>query len=464
MKKKIAFYDKPSIMEVLNRTTLEQRSFGNRVGIIGTSLVQHGNTGNSSFKMTTWSKGWWNWVETLYPNMAICPNWYDPTVRAGWEPDGVGTVYFRGLNAGIGGALLPEIAARKKYLVEDVDCDIIIFDGGTNDVSVSTKEEILEARTEIIQYYLDNGKVVIVLPILSRGITAWTTVSGYRQKANWINNKTKDFVRTKDKCFIFDWNEQWVDFNSANGAPKSGYSIDETHFTTLGAYAVGKALGAFIAKLLPEGHKNISSPDDVYHATANPNGNLMANPTLTGTTGTTSSPVTGSTATSYRTLRNTSIGCACAASKEARADGRGTYQVLTFTPSQSAGTDLFYFQTSTTSIAHNLPVGTWVRASIEVDVAAWGGWQGVSMYLRDGATGGIIAYGMEDYAADAWPSEAWKGIIQTPAFQIIDAASTLQWRVQIKVNNAIAGPGVLKIGCTELRPVENPKEIVNYSE
>lgn len=77
---------------------------------------------------------------------------------------------------------------------------------------------------------------------------------------------------------------------------------------------------------------------------------------------------------------------------------------------------------------------------------------------------GIIAYGMEDYSADAWPSESWKGIIQTPAFQIVDAASTLQWRVQVKVNNAIAGPGVLKIGCAELRPVESPKEIVNYTE
>lgn len=467
MKKKTASYAKPSIMEVLNKTTREQRSFGNRVGIIGTSLVQHNNTGNASFKMTTWSKGWWNWVETLYPNMAISPNWYDPTVRAGWEPDGPGTnstVYFRGLNAGIGGALLPEINSRKEYLVEDVDCDIIIFDGGTNDVSVSTKEEILEMRNEIIQYYLDNGKVVIVLPILSRGTTAWTTVSGYRQKANWINNKTKDFVRNKDRCYIFDWNEYWVDFNSASGTPKAGYSIDETHFTTLGAYAVGKALGAFISKLLPEGHKNISSPDDLYDATANPNGNLLTNPTLTGTTGTTSAPVTGSTATGFRTLRNTSIGTACAASKEARADGRGTYQVLTFTPSQSAGSELFYFQTSTTSISHNLPVGTWVRASVEVDVGAWAGWQGVSMYLRDGATGGIIAYGMEDYSADAWPSEAWKGIIQTPAFQIVDAASTLQWRVQVKVNNAIAGPGVLKIGCAELRPVESPKEIVNYTE
>jgi hypothetical protein len=137
---------------------------------------------------------------------------------------------------------------------------------------------------------------------------------------------------------------------------------------------------------------------------------------------------------------------------------------LTFTPNAVAGSELFYFQTSTTSFSHNLPVGTWIRASIEVDVSAWGGWQGISMYLRDGATCGIIAYGMEDYSADAWPSEAWKGIIQTPAIQIIDSSSTLQWRLQVKVNNATAGSGVIKLSMPELRVVESPKTIVNYTE
>lgn len=137
---------------------------------------------------------------------------------------------------------------------------------------------------------------------------------------------------------------------------------------------------------------------------------------------------------------------------------------MTFTPNQVAGSELFYFQTATTDIAHNLPVGTWVRASFEVDVSAWNAWQGVTLHLRDNATGGILSYGMEDYSADAWPSEAWTGVIVTPPFQIINAASTLRWQGRIKIDNSKTGSGVLKIGAPELRVVQSPKTIFNYRE
>lgn len=440
---------------------------GNKVAVIGTSLTQHNNSASAAYKLNTWSKGWLAWAQTLNPGMFVSPVWYDDTIRPGWEPNGPGsnsTVYFRGLNAGIGGAQLADIWARRKYLVENLDCNVVIIDAGTNDVPTSTKEYIVEQRHALADYYLQKGKIVILLPILSRDITSWSSASGYRQKANWVNNQTRTFCTKRNNCYFFDWNEFWVDYNTTTGIPKTGYSPDGTHFSTLSAYVVGKKLGEFLRKILPFSSKNMLSPDDLYDATLNPFGNKMANAFMTGTAGVKDANTTGSVADSMRVLRNSGAGT-CVASKESRADGRGNYQVLTFTPSGSAGTDLWYFQTSTSNIAHGLSVGTWVKASIEVDVGAWAQWRGISMVLRDNATNGIQSYGMEDYAEDSWPSETWTGMIETPAFQIIDASSTLAWRVQIKYNNGITGStGVVKLGAAELRVVEDPKTTVNYKE
>lgn len=435
---------------------------GYRIGVIGTSLVEHHHTANSSLKLASWSRGWLNWAQVLNPGLFVFDVWYDPTVRAGWEPTGPGsTVSFRGLNAGVGGQVLSQIEERKEFLVENLDCDIIIIDGGTNDIAGSTKESIAQARQDLADYYLANGKIVVLLPILARSTASWTTASGYRKKCHWVNRKTREFVSKRNNCFLFDWNEHWIDFNSVDGDPKTGYSPDGTHYSTLSAYAVGKKFGEFLKTILPSpGSKRVTAPDDLYDATLNPLGNKMPNPMLTGTTGTIGTGASGSVATSMRVVRNSGTSTV-ACSKEVRADGRGNYQVMTFTPAGTA-VDLFYLQTSSTDVAHSLPIGTWVRASIEVDCQAWAGWRAVSLHLRDNATGGIIAYGMEDYSEDQWPTESWTGVIQTPPFQIIDAASTLRWRVQIKVAGNAAGTGVVKVGAVELRAVEDPRVTVNY--
>jgi hypothetical protein len=436
---------------------------GNRVALLGTSLMQHHHTANSSFKLSTWSKGPLNWARTLNPGLFDMPAWYDPTVRAGWEPDGVGTVYFRGLNAGIGGAVLSEIWNRRFYLATNVECDVVVIDGGTNDIPTQTKEYIHQMRAALVDFYLALGKKVVLLPILARSTSSWSVASGYRKKAHWVNQQGFDYVAGRNGCYSLDWNKPWVDFNSADGSPKAGYSPDGTHFSTISAYEVGKELGNALKGFLVPRQRAIVAPDDLYDATLNPRGNLMPNPMLSGTAGTVGTGASGSVADNMRVVRQSGAG-AVACSKVARSNGRGNAQQLVITPSGAAGTDLYYFQTAVTSVAHNLPVGTWVRASVEVDCGAWAGWQGITQMLRDGATGGIIAYGMEDYNADAWPAEAWSGVIETPPFQIIDAASTLQWRTQIKTNNAQAGTGTLSIGAVELRPIADPRSLIRYKE
>lgn len=443
----------------VNRTAAQ----GYRLAAIGESLIEHHHTANSSFKLSSWSRGFINWAQVLNPGMFSFDVWFDQTSRTGWEPSGPGsTVGFRGANAGVGGQTSAQILARYSYLVDSIDCDIVVVSAGTNDMTSVAADTIAANRQAMVDAFIAAGKLVILLPVLMRDDVSWTAVSGYRKKCHYVNQKSRELAASRRNCFLFDWNEHWVDFNSTNGNPKTGYSPDGVHFNTLSAYAVGKKFGEFLARILPPGSRRVVAPDDLYDATLNPLGNMAQNPMLTGTSGTISAPVTGNCATNYRVLRNTSVGCACAASKESRADGRGNYQVLTFTPNQVAGTDLFYFQTAVTDVAHGLPVGTWVRASMEVDVSAWAGWQGISMHLRDNATGGILAYGMEDYIADQWPTEAWSGVIFSPPFRITDAASSLRFQPRIKIDNSKTGSGVLKIGAPEIRPCADPRVVLNY--
>lgn len=438
-------------------------SGGYRIGFLGESLVEHHHTANVSRKLSSWSRGFLNWAQVLNPGLFTFDVWYDPTSRPGWEPGAVGSsVFFRGANAGVGGQTSAQILARKEFLLNNIDVDVVVISTGTNSMSTDTKETICAQRDATVDFFLKAGKKVILLPILMRDVSSWTLVSGYREKCNYVNQKAYEMARSRGNVHIFDWNQHWIDFNSVDGNPKAGFSPDGIHFNVPSAYFMGVKFAEFLKTLLPYTPiYNVIAPNDLWSA-SNPQGNKMPNPMMTGTTGTVSAPVTGQVATSFRALRNSAIGCACAASKEARADGRGNYQVLTMTPNQAAGTELFYFQTSSTDIAHGLPLDTWVRASVEVELSAWDGWQGVTLHLRDNAATGILAYGMETYNSDQWPTGGWKGLIQTPAFQLKDAASTLRWMLQIRVDNSKTGSGVIKVGSAELRPVADPRVLLNY--
>lgn len=446
----------------ISKYTPSSAQRGTRIGFIGESLVEHHHTSNSSYKMSSWSRAPLNWAQVLNPGMFLFDAWYDQSVRPGWEPSGPGTtVGFSGCNAGVGGQTSDQIALRKGYFVNNVDVDIVLISTGTNSITNSTAADIHEKRREMVDYYLARGKTVVLFTVLNRSTASWPNTGNYRKKCYHVNQLSRAMVATRKNCFLFDWNEVWVDFTSADGNPRPGFSPDGTHFSTLSAYHIGKKLGEFLKALLPPGSKRVLSPDDKYDATYNPLGNLMANPAMFGTSGTASAPVTGSVADNMRMLRNTGAG-AVACSKETRSDGKGYWQTFTFTPSGVAGTDLYYYQTSVTDIPHGLPVGTWVRGSVEVDCGAWAGWQGITLHVRDTAAAGILAYGMEDYSGDAWPSEAWTGVIQTPPFQIVDATSSNRWQFRVKTKNDAAGTGTLKVGNLELRPVEDPRTIFNY--
>ncbi|MBD9511626.1 SGNH/GDSL hydrolase family protein [Ensifer sp. ENS10] len=442
---------------------------GYRIGVIGTSLVNHNDFGTTSFsKISHSSRGWMSWARFYAQGLFVSPVWYDATVYRGWEPFGTPntTRYFQGLNAGVSGDTGDQIWKRREYLTKNVDCDIVVIDAGTNDyldAATFTKERTQELRERLADYYLSFGKIVILLPILARNTNVLPAGGATRARMHWMNQKTRDFVRSRRSCYFFDWNEAWVDAASANGTPNTGFSADGTHFLPKGGEAVGKAFADFLKTILPAGPKRVTAPDDLFMAGENPRGNILTNAFLTGTAGANGTGATGSVATGMRVER-ISGASTVVNSLEAR-PGRGNYQVMTFTLS-GAAEDKFYFRPSTTDTPHQLAAGDWVQASCEIETNNYAGFVGVSLLCLDLATGGHYSYAMEPYnsgsANERWAAQARSGLLLTPPFQLKAGSTALKWRVEIVLAASVAGSPVVKVGAVELRQVENPKKALNW--
>lgn len=431
---------------------------GRRVAIIGTSLCQLSSYATAT-EISNTSRSWVGWARTLL-NGAICtPIWQDMGLYPGWEVLGnVGTPRgFRGLNAGVSSDRAEGILARAPYLVENVDCDIVIVDCGPNDVSTKTKEEVQSLREQVVDYFLSNGKIVVLLTLPVPSTSYYPAGGMARRSLVWVNQKSREFVLSRENCYLFDWTEQMIDFTSEYGNPKEGFTVDGIHFSPKGAFAVGKALAAFLERLIPPAPRRVWSPEDVFSLSQNPLGNMPANPFMTGTAGTVDTGGSGQVSTSYRGGMGSGSG-SVAFSKTPRADGRGEWQVITVTPDASAaGTAWFRLP----DFAHTLPEGSWVEASVEIEVDGWDGFHAINLTLRDLGASGVTAQACKPYNT-GFPntSESWKGLLIIPAFQV-KAGSMLRWRVEITTVPGTAGTGTVRVGSAECRQVDDPKLLVN---
>lgn len=440
---------------------------GPRMLVIGTSLVQQNDVATSA-KISHWNRGWLTQARFFSRGRFFTPIWSDLRVYSGWEPSGTpgATRGFSGLNGGVSGQTLAQIINRVPLMYAQYNPQLVVLDAGTNDMGVLTKEAIHNGRIWITEYFTSRGVPVILLPILSRGTTSWASGSAERKKAAWVNASARAYAAKSVGVYYYDWNRKWVDFSSANGVPRSGFSPDDIHFSTPGGVAVGEDFALFVQSILPEPNPRVWSPDDKFDATHNPFGNLLTNPFCTGTGGSHGTGSTGTNGVATGMRSEISSGSATVvASKETRSDGRGDWQVLTYTP--GAADSLAYYRTSTADTTHTYPAGAWVQASVEVEIGSFNGWQGVSLYVKDNGTNGLIAYGMEPYDAGAGliklPTRAMNGLITTPPIQLVSGSTSLRWRLEARIGSTgggASGTGVLKVGAIELRQVADPRSLV----
>lgn len=431
---------------------------GRRVAIIGTSLCQLCDYGTET-ELSHTNRSWIGWAQILTNQRMFTPIWHDMNFYPGWEqgnntsrPRG-----FRGLNAGVSSDNAPNILERATYLVNQVECDIVVIDSGINDIGNNglSDVDIHNLRAATADYLLANGKIVILLTLLSPAATYYPIGSTQRRKMERVNNLARQWAAGKKNLYLFDWTEPMMDWTDPNGQPKPLHSVDGLHFAPRGAFAVGKGLAELFTTLLPKAERRVWSQEDVYEATLAPFGNLLANPFCFGAAGTLDAGGTGAVSNFYRGGINSGDGSAVY-SKVAKRNGRGQAQRVVITPGTTETQALF----RVSDITHGLPEGTWVQASIEVDCEAWDGFKGVNLQIRDLGTGGLTCHGCKVYDGFPNTAEAWSGTIVTPAIQV-KAGGQLRWRVEITSMAGATGTGAVEIGACELRPVTDPKLIVN---
>ncbi len=387
---------------------------GRRIALLGTSLVQQNHHAGERHIWSS-ARGWVTWAEVLSAGRLDIGVFHDPLVHPGWEPSGrVGvTRGFGGLNAGVSGQKARDIALRLDDVLK-LDFDLIIVDAGTNDMMVETKEVIQATREAIVDRLLCAGKLVILLPILARGTQKWAAGGPERAKAHWINQKSLAFAAQRAGCHVFDWNEPWVDWSSADGVPQAGFSDDGTHFSVPGGYAVGKALAAYLAGFLSPPSARRPAPDDRFDPVNNPLGNLLPNLSLCGSGSFRDGvSVSGSNVVVDRLAGST--------------DGQDGWQVSL--SEGQASIDIL-----DRDYRNPLPAGAWVQASCLVDVDAHDGWREISLELQDLAPEGLTARALAPFdlgegTLAPYPGEAWKGLLRTPPIRLKTSMHGLRLRL-----------------------------------
>lgn len=430
---------------------------GRRVAILGTSLCQLSDYGTAT-ELSHTSRSWMGWAQILTNQRMIMPIWWDMGLYPNWEQgNNVGKPRgFRGLNAGVSSDNAPNILERASYLVNEVECDIVVIDSGINDIGNNslTDVDIHNLRAATADYLLANGKIVILMTLLSPAASYYPIGSTQRRKMERVNNLARQWAYGKKGLYLFDWTEPMMDFNDPNGQPKALHSVDGLHFAPRGAFAVGKGLAELFTTLLPKAERRVWSQEDVYEPTLAPYGNLLPNAFCFGAAGALDAGGTGAVANFYRGGINSGDGSAVY-SKVAKRNGRGQAQRIVITPGATETQALF----RVSDITHGLPEGTWVQASFEVDCDAWDGFKGVNLQIRDLAVGGLTCHGCKVYDGFPNTAEAWSGTIVTPAIQV-KAGGQLRWRVEVTSMAGATGVGTVEVGACELRVVPDPKLIV----
>lgn len=425
-----------------------------RFALLGTSLTQHNHEASgASDRLSTSSRGWMTWANAYSGGLFDIPVWFDEDDDHDW-----GTREYKGLNFGVSSQTTSEIIDRldlinTRYINDFTD---IIIEAGTNDVaSLVDKETVQTNRETIVNYFLDRGKRVYLLPILSRSTGEWSSAGQERYNAHWINQKSLEFCNATRNCFYLDWSKPWVDGTDADGVPRTGYSDDGVHFSTIGAENVGEYIADYFKAFYPLAPTRVTSSDDIYDATHNPLGSIIPNPMALGTGGgRTGSNLTGDVADDMR-VRNVSGGATVACSKETRSDGRGEYQVLTITNVPSGSTTDIRYATSASSHSHSV-AGQWIKGSCEIVTNDTDMLEELYMYIKDNGTGGEQVTAMHPYTE--FDAKARSIFIETPPMLLKGDSSTITMYVRIGADsNGKSTAPIIKIGAMEIRPISDPR-------
>ena len=384
-----------------------------------------------------------------------------------------------GYNRGISGNTTLDLLNRIEADVFAYSPDIIWLAIGTNDAGAFmtnkpgyTFEEIKARILTIVSMCLERGIQVWLVTVRARGPAGTTDAAQYNLQQKMIHRINTLYHQLADSTpgvMLFDNMLAWSE--PATGYPADAYVYpalgDQTHPSPKGALAESDVYVPYLAQILHAGMEPhlVKNPLDVYDATLNPTGNLLANGLLSGTGGTVSTGVTGTVATSWNVNTDRASGWNGTIAASMETNGRkGWRQVITVADRVNpSGTDDASFQeiisfTQTIPMTGNFAVGDVLQAMCDFEVSASGLIAAVALEARyyAGGSGDLstqVPAPMSRY--EEGPTTAYSGILMPdPIVVTAPGASAASFRVRGTITVIGRSPGAFvtaKFGQMTLR-------------
>jgi lysophospholipase L1-like esterase len=307
------------------------------------------------------------------------------------------------------GYLVSELYNKIQVRLKDIaKCGWAYVYIGTNSISATdaygSLQSVWDQMESIYEILLRNGLNLIIPTLPPANQTAWISTDGRRPRALWINHKIRQFAQAnQSRVLLADVNRILASPSTVYGEYTSGTTtVDGLHIAPKGAAIVGKSLAQSIAPLLA--NKTIQNslcpslgaasgfdtlPDLNTAGFSSFVRNMLDNPILSGTGGTSGTGITGSTPDGWSTSRTGSL---TATISLAAASTTYTNE-LTAVITSTADTETFTL-TQTVNSAISGYAGRKVRVGVTLDISSATALKEVLLtFTQDmaGSTSGTVA-------------------------------------------------------------------------
>ena len=323
----------------------------------------------------------------------------------------------------------------------------VIIMAGTNDPLGMDSAANIQQMIDWAKYF---GLLAVVIAETPRGMTASWSTTPERFKQHLKLHQQLLRMRNQVGVRVVNVWPELVDPTSIIGAPKAGYFYDNLHLNCVTGMILGNAVWEQAFKQLASTPPLLTTnAADLYDATYNPLGNLVANGMMIGTGGTKggTGTVTGDVADGWTVAPTSQY--SVAASKVARADGSAAQQLaISGTPTNGSQSVTFSRALDLSQIAAGDIVE--LAGSIEVDAGsqnAYGPELGLVLTIGGSTDARLLVTGCNSPVADAtspspsvsyggpffsqrfpWPAGVTAASVRTAVFGAVDLPLAITMR------------------------------------
>ncbi len=318
------------------------------------------------------------------------------------------------LNRGIGGNSTTDMNNRKAVDLPGLGATLIVVMGGTNDISASVANSTIQSNlTSILSYITGTlGKKAVLGTVPPRDADTSTQKDARESLNAWIRAQGSTNVK------IWDYYDAVTD--PASRSWKSGYSYDGIHPSPLG--------GFFLSQKLEQALTPFYGRSAGFSLNA---GNMLINPSLSGTGGTIGSNTTGGVAAGWISETNTASG-----TKTLGKNGQDKQvMAVNYGSGLSTGERLSLRQ----SVTSGLSVGTSYVAEAEITLDSFSGtgiWYEANIELRNQSASWAADNGRRSFdtlaIADLVSASGSRALhFKTPAIEYLAGWTELRLRVNM---------------------------------